>query len=79
MKHDPDRLLFEKDMHREVADLITSDTVEVTLHSLVPKGVRILQAIWSFRRKRAPDWSILKHKAQICPHGGEQIEGLNFW
>jgi hypothetical protein len=41
--------------------------------------LKILQSIWSFRRKRAPDWSILKYKARNCPHGGQQIEGEHFW
>ncbi len=36
---------------------------------------RALDAIWSFRRKRAP----IKHKARLCAHGGMQIEGEHFW
>jgi hypothetical protein len=66
-------------MVQEVNDLIRSDTVEVTLRSCVLVGLKILPAIWSFRRKRAPDWTILKHKARLCPHGGKQIEGEHFW
>lgn len=79
MQKDPDRSSFEKDMRRELSDLVASDTVEITPRSSFPFGTRVLQAIWSFRQKRAPDWSILKHKARICPHDGEQVEGLNYW
>lgn len=66
-------------MQREVSDLFRTNTVELFLRASVPLGLKILSAIWSFRRKRAPDWSILKHKSRICPHGGQQIEGENFW
>jgi hypothetical protein len=38
-----------------------------------------IKAIWSFKRKRRPDGSLLKHKARLCAHGGMQIHGENFW
>jgi hypothetical protein len=79
MIRDPDRSHFETDMIREVSDLLQTNTMELTLRSSIPLGLKILPAIWSFRRKRAPDWSILKHKARLCPHGGHQIEGEHFW
>jgi hypothetical protein len=66
-------------MQREVSDLFRTNTVELVLRASVPLGLKILSAIWSFCRKRAPDWSILKHKSRICPHGGQQIEGEHFW
>jgi hypothetical protein len=79
MIRDPDRSFFETDMQREVSDLFRTNTVELVPRASVPLGLKILSAIWSFRRKRAPDWSILKYKSRICPHGGQQIEGENFW
>jgi hypothetical protein len=79
MLHDKDQNLFEADMCREVSDLIRSNTVEIRLRSCVPFGLKVLSAIWSFRRKRAPDWTVLKHKARLCPHGGQQVEGEHFW
>jgi hypothetical protein len=45
----------------------------------MPKDSKAVPAIWSFRRKRAPDWSIIKWKARLCPHGGQQVEGINYW
>jgi hypothetical protein len=79
MLRDPDRSHFETDMIREVSDLIQTNTVELTLCSCIPLGLKILPVIWSFRWKWAPDWSIIKHKARLCPHGGHQIEGEHFW
>lgn len=38
-----------------------------------------IKAIWSFKRKRRPDGSLLKHKARLCAHGGMQIHGVNYW
>ena len=38
-----------------------------------------IKAIWSFKRKRRPDGSLLKYKARLCAHGGMQIHGENFW
>ena len=43
------------------------------------KASKPVPAIWSFRRKRAPDWTITKWKARLCPHGGKQVEGIDFW
>ncbi len=60
MLRDPDRPFFETDMQREISDLFRTDTVEIVCRSLLTLGIKILQAIWSFRRKRAPDWSILQ-------------------
>jgi hypothetical protein len=79
MLRDSDRSEFEHDMRREMSDLLRTDTVEITHRKDVPFGLKILSVMWSFRRKRAPDWSILKHKARLCPHGGQQIEGEHFW
>jgi hypothetical protein len=79
MLQDPDRSSFEVDMRREVNDLLSTGTVSIVSRSSIPSWIRPLQAIWSFRRKRAPDWSILKFKARLCPHGGMQIEGENYW
>ena len=36
-------------------------------------------AIWSFKRKRKPDGLLLKHKARLCAHGGQQRWGGSYW
>jgi hypothetical protein len=78
LQSDPDKHHFDQDMIREVTDLLASSTLEVIPRHTIPSDNPPLQPIWSFRRKRPPDWSILKYKAR-CPNGGKQIEGINFW
>jgi hypothetical protein len=79
MQQDVDRSFFEEDMRHEISDLVDTSTVEVVSRSTVPPNNPPLQAIWSFRRKRAPDWSIWKYRYHVCPNGGMQVEGVNFW
>ena len=79
MLKDQDKHLFEEDMKREIRDLFKTETVEIVLKSTISSCITVLPAIWSFRRKRAPDWSVIKHKARVCPHGGKQIEGEHYW
>jgi hypothetical protein len=76
---DPDREHFELDMQCEMTDLLSTKTIELTHRSLVPSENKPLNPIWSFRHKRAPDWTVIKHRSRICPDGGKQIEGINFW
>jgi hypothetical protein len=78
MLKDPDHPHFENDMKREIKDLLATGTVELILRSTLSADT-ILPAIWSFRRKRAPDWTVIKYKARVCPHGGKQVEGENYW
>lgn len=66
-------------MVSEVSDLLTTGSVEIVPRSIIPSDNKPLQPIWSFQRKRDPDWSILKYKARLCPNGSTQIEGVNFW
>jgi hypothetical protein len=79
MHADLDCLLFEHDVRHEVSDLLVTDTIKIVPCHLISPDNKPLQAIWTFHRKQAPDWTILKHKAILCPHGGMQIEGINFW
>ena len=39
----------------------------------------IIRSVWSFKRKRKPDGTLIKHKARLCAHGGMQIHGENYW
>jgi hypothetical protein len=79
MQRAPDREHFETDMCREMTELFASDTLELISRSSIPSDNKPLQAIWSFRRKRRPDWTISKYRFRVCPHGGQQIEGINYW
>jgi hypothetical protein len=79
MQQAPDREKFEADMRREVADLLASGSVTIVHRDSMPADSKAVPAIWSFHCKRAPDWLIIRWKARLCPHGGKQVEGINFW
>jgi hypothetical protein len=63
---DPDQASFELDLQREMNDLLCTNTAELAPRSAVLSTLKVLQAIWSFCRKRAPNWSILKFKSRLC-------------
>ena len=50
---------------------------------IVPKTkarrTKIIKVNWSFKRKRAPNGEITKHKACICAHGGMQRWGESYF
>jgi hypothetical protein len=39
---------------------------------------RLLNAIWSYRRKRRPDGTLLKYKSRMCADGSQQQDGIDF-
>jgi hypothetical protein len=75
----PDKALFMKAMIKEVKDLFDSNVFELKKRSEKTSGQKPIKSIWSFKRKRAPDGTYLKHKARLCAHGGMQIPGEHFW
>ena len=79
MLKDPDREKFEEGMKAEMKGLVDAETYEVIHKSALPAGIKPIQAIWSFRRKCLPDWTISKWKAHLCPHGGQQEHSINYW
>jgi hypothetical protein len=40
--------------------------------------VDILMGVWSFKRKRTPTGELIKHKARLCAHGGQQRYGVSY-
>ena len=46
--------------------------------SSLPEGASILNSIWSYRRKRRPDGTLLKMKSRICADGSMQEQGRDF-
>ena len=46
----------------------------------VPEGVKILDCVWSMKRKRRLKTNLVyKHKARLNIHGGQQEHGVNYW
>ncbi len=74
----PDRASFITAMVKEVENLTNAGVWELKRKSEIGTST-LVNAIWSFKRKRAPDGTIIKHKARLCAHGGMQIEGEHFW
>ena len=65
-------------MIKEVDDLTRTGVWELRKRSEIGNH-NLVNAVWSFKRKSAPDGTILKHKARLCANGGMQIEGEHFW
>jgi hypothetical protein len=79
MLRDIDRPKFQQVMQDEIDGLFCHDTLQIVESSMMPPNTKPLSAIWSFRRKRLPCWTIVKGKSRLCPHGGQQVKGINFW
>jgi hypothetical protein len=46
----------------------------------VPKVVKVLESVWSMKRKRdIKTRKVYKHKARLNVHGGQQEFGVNFF
>lgn len=78
MLKENDASVFVSAMEKEIS------THEMHKHwEVVPRfsasGKKVLKSIWAFKRKRDLDGSLNKHKARICPHGGMQQWGVDFW
>ena len=78
MKQD-DKEDFIKAMEKEVEDHESRGHWHIVHRDTIPANTKPIKAIWSFKRKRRPDGSLLKHKARLCAHGGMQTWGDNYW
>jgi hypothetical protein len=74
----PNRASFITAMVKEVEDLTNAGVWELKRKSKIGTCT-LVDAIWSFKHKRAPNDTIIKHEARLCAHGGMQIEGEHFW
>ena len=63
---------FIKAMERLSNDHSSRGHWEIVKPFKLPNGVKTIQAIWSFKRKRFPDGTLNKHAARLCAHGGIQ-------
>jgi hypothetical protein len=74
-----DTLLFVEAMQKEVADHELGNHWTIVHCSTVPRIAKPFQAILSFKCKRCPDGTLVKHKARQCAHGRMQQWGTNYW
>ena len=77
----PDWPDFQKAMVKEVTDFDVRNHWELVPKSSIDKSKPhdIISAIWSFKRKRTPTGELIKHKARLCAHGGQQTHGVTYW
>jgi hypothetical protein len=73
-----DRDDFIQAMIKEIGDHENNNHWVLVPRSAIGDAPTV-KAIWSFKRKRRPDGSLLKHKARLCAHGGMQVHGVNYW
>ena len=80
----PDWHKFKEAMDKEVGDFNSRKHWELVpatiLDELKEKGIKfdVIQAIWSFKRKRTPSGDLLKYKSRLCAHGGQQTSNT-YW
>jgi hypothetical protein len=76
----PDKQNFIEAIVKEVNDHITSKHWILIPMSQVPKGVKVLDSVWSMKRKRdIKTRQVYKHKARLNVHGGQQEFAINFF
>jgi hypothetical protein len=66
-------------MSKEVDDHESREHWTPVPRKELPPGTKTIMSVWSFKRKRYPDGRVLKHKARLCAHGGQQTWGVNYW
>jgi len=76
----PDRSEFVKACIKEMNDHIERKHWELVPRNKVPKGVKILPAVWSMKRKRdIKTRKVYKWKARLNVHGGRQEYAVNYF
>jgi hypothetical protein len=75
----PDLAQFVESMATKIHDHESHDHWEIVRYNTIPPGHKTIQAIWSFKRKRFPDGTLNKNKAQLCAHRGMQQWGISYW
>jgi hypothetical protein len=79
MLKDPDRAKFVASQQSEINGVLKMDVFKVLPMNTNPPAARLLSSIWSYRRKRSPVGTILKHKSRLCVAGSQQLFGRDFW
>ena len=78
---EPDADKFLLAMEKEVQDHVKRNHWKITtiadMHKSGYQGKPIM-AVWSMKRKRNPLGEIVKHKARLCAHGGQTIQGVHY-
>jgi hypothetical protein len=77
---EPDKDKFEEAMLQEVQSHTDNGHWKIVPKKSVPRGTKILPAVWAMRRKRKiATGEAYKWKARLNVHGGKQEHGINYW
>ena len=75
----PDKDQFIDAIVKEINAHIDGNHWELIPADKVPKGVKVLDSVWSMKRKRdIKTREVYKHKARLNIHGGQQEYGLHY-
>jgi hypothetical protein len=76
----PDKHNFVEAIFKEVNDHITSNHWVLIPRSQVPKGIQVLDYVWSMKRKRDINTrKFYKHTTRLNVHGGQHEFAVNFF
>jgi hypothetical protein len=76
----PGKKIFVEAIVKEVNDHITSNHWVLIPRSQVPTGIKVLDYVWSMKRKMdIKTRKFYKHKARLNVHGGQQEFAVNFF
>jgi hypothetical protein len=75
----PDKDKFVQCQRDEMQSLKDLDIMDVLPMSQLPHKVRLLNSIWSYRRKRLPNGILSKYKSRLRVNGKEQAFGRDYW
>ena len=78
LKDENERQKFFDAQVPEIEGLEEMQCFSYQRRSSLPKGAKLLRAVWSYRRKRRPDGTILKYKARLCADGSQQKKGIDY-
>jgi hypothetical protein len=79
MLKDTDAEQFIRSQKAEIHNLIQSNIMEIHNITDLPPNAKLISSIWSYRRKRLPDRTLLKYKARMCVNGKQQEFGRDYW
>ena len=73
-----DKADFIKAQQSEIEGLEEMNVFAYIKNNMLPDDAKLLRAVWSYRRKRRPDGTLLKHKARLCADGSQQEKGIDY-
>ena len=77
---EPDHEQFRRSVLKEIHNHETNQHLEVIPAQNIPPNTKVLDMVWTMRRKRRIDTrQVYKWKARHNVHGGQQEHGVNFW